>query len=268
MAAKCGRCNGIGVFYDPQVQQGRYGQVRLCACVQQHCQCRGEPPYQFWGADSRREWCPCRRYRQRLTQTGVLFRQAEVPERYRWRFLDDFHRVAPDGAAIAHADRVLVEAAGLVGEARCPVRGVLLHGPPGTGKTLLGCIMLNELLLRWCRAGRFLNLSRRYFERLRDTYSQDSAHYGQTWPIIEELTQLPFLLLDDFGTQRGTEWEMEMLYNLVDARYAEQRLTLVTTNQPLDAIRELYGGRIYSRLVEMCRLVEMQGIDYRQHLTP
>jgi DNA replication protein DnaC len=267
-ATGCGRCGGIGVYYDAQVERGRYGELRLCACVQGHCRCGGQSPFQFWDEASRRHWCACRPYRRRLIETNRLFRQAEVPERYRWRFQDDFHRVAEDGTSIALADRVLVEAATLAASEQEPRRGFLFHGPPGTGKTLLSCIMLNELVLRWCKPGRFLNLSRKYFERLRDTYSQDSANYGQTWQIIEELCNVPFLLLDDFGTQRGTDWEMEMLYNLVDARYAEQRFTLVTTNQPLDAVKEMSQGRIYSRLVEMCKVVEMPGIDYRQHLRP
>ena len=53
---------------------------------------------------------------------------------------------------------------------------------------------------------------------------------------------------------------------LVDARYAEERFTVVTTNQDLDEIRKLSHGRIYSRLVEMCYMIPMQGIDYRQHM--
>ena len=44
-----------------------------------------------------------------------------------------------------------------------------------------------------------------------------------------------------------------MLYDLVDARYGDQRFTVVTTNQPLDELKDLAEGRIYSRLVEMCR---------------
>ena len=125
--------------------------------------------------------------------------------------------------------------------------------------------MLNELILRWGRPGRFLNLSRKYFQKLRDTYSQESANYGRSWDIVDELCNVPFLLLDDFGIQRGTDWEMEMLYELVDARYSDNRFTIVTTNQDLDEIQSLSGGRIYSRLSEMCHLVPMNGVDFRKY---
>ena len=265
--AGCRRCGGVGLFYDSHVEVGRYGRLRICSCVEELCRCDKRPPYQYWDQESRRRWCACRPYRSRLTETNRLFRQAEIPERYKWKFLDDFHRVAEDGTPIPLADRVLAEVSRLVESGEEPRRGFLLHGRPGTGKTLLGCIMLNELMLRWCKPGRFLNLSRKYFERLRDTYSEDSEHYGRTWQIMEELYRIPFLMLDDFGIQRGTDWEMDMLYNLVDARYGEERFTIVTTNKPLGEIEELAQGRIYSRLREMCRPVEMEGIDYRQHLT-
>jgi DNA replication protein DnaC len=58
---------------------------------------------------------------------------------------------------------------------------------------------------------------------------------------------------------------MEMLYELVDARYSDNRFTIVTTNQDLDEIKSLSGGRIYSRLLEMCHLVPMNGVDFRKY---
>ncbi len=77
---------------------------------------------------------------------------------------------------------------------------------------------------------------------------------------------MPYLVLDDFGIQRNTEWEMEMLYDLIDSRYAEGRFTIITTNQSKEEVQELSRGRIYSRISEMCHQVETIGIDYRQHL--
>ena len=175
-----------------------------------------------------------------MTETNRLFRQADIPERYKWKFVDDFRMAAPDGTPIDLATTVYLRIhQDLIEAAEEPKRGYLLHGNPGTGKTLMGCIALNELMLRWAKPGRFLSLSRTYFQKLRDTYSADSERYGHTWSILEELCTMPYLVLDDFGIQRGTEWEIEMLYDLVDARYGDQRFTVVTTNQPLDELKDL-----------------------------
>lgn len=265
----CQECGGQGVRYDRRVEVGRFGQLEVCRCIARHCRCGAVAPYLYWDEQSQRRWCPCATARRRLAHVKEIFRQAEVPALFRYKFRDDFHAAAPDGSALQVSRRVrpvLDYLAALVDDDREPQRGYLFHGPPGTGKTLLACIALNELLLRRARPGRFLNLSRKFFQKLRDTYSQDSEFYGRTWQILEGLCKVPYLVLDDFGVQRGTEWETEMLYDLVDARYGEQGFTVVTTNQSLAEVEQLSGGRVLSRLVEMCYVVDMQGRDYRQFL--
>ena len=84
-------------------------------------------------------------------------------------------------------------------------------------------------------------------------------------PILEALGNVPFLVIDDLGVQRDTDWEVEMLYNLVDARYTGQLLTFVTTNKNVEELKGLADGRIYSRFLEMCYIIHVQGSDYRQH---
>lgn len=253
------------MYYDPRVEAGRYGQLRLCSCVEDRCRCGGRPPYYYWDEEARNQRCACWSARRRLTEVRRMFKEADIPERYRWKFQGDFQANAPDGTPVPLFYGIRGYVMALVEKE--PEQGFLLHGRPGTGKTLLSCIMLNELMLNRCKPGRFLNLSK-YLQQLRDTYSEDSDNYGQTWRIIESLGKIPYLVIDDFGVQRGTEWAKEVLYDLVDTRYAEKRFTVITTNQPLSELQQLSQGRIYSRLLEMCKLVEMEGEDYRQHLQP
>ncbi len=264
----CSSCGGHGVRYDGRVEVGRFGHLDLCPCIAAKCRCEGRPPYQFWDEDSQRRWCPCHTSRRRLARVKSLFSEADVPTRFRYKFRGDFRSAAPDGSALQVEGRVrpvLEYMTALVDDDRNPQRGYLFHGSAGTGKSLLACILLNEVVLRRARSGRFVNLSR-MFHKLRSTYSQDSEHYGRTWKILEELCNIPYLVLDDFGVERGTEWESEMLYDLVDARYGEERFTIVTTNQSRQEMEELSGGRILSRLVEMCYVVDMGGQDYRAYL--
>ena len=151
----CLTCGGIGVFYDSKIQVGRYGNLSLCSCIREECLCNGEAPFQYWDEGGERHWCSCRPFRRRLTETNRLYKAAEIPERYRWKFLDDFKSAAPDVTPLPYVDEVSRSVATLVGSEldSAPNRGFLLHGNPGTGKTLLGSIMLNELILRWGDAG-------------------------------------------------------------------------------------------------------------------
>lgn len=261
---RCSKCGSGGLYYDPIVEVGRYGTLRLCECIE--CRCGGRPPYQYWDDDSRNQWCPCRPYRQKIAETNRLFRQAEIPERFKWKFVDDFRMAAPDGTPIDLANTVYLRIhQDLIDSAEEPERGYLLYGNPGTGKTLMSCIALNELMLRWTKPGRFLSLRRMYY-RLRDTFSPDSEHRGRIWPIFEELCNMPYLVIDDFEVQQRTDWEEEMFYDLLDTRYGDQRFTVITTNHPLDELKDLAEGRIYSRLVEMCQPIPMDGLDYRPYI--
>ncbi len=265
----CPKCGGHGVQYDPRVEVGRFGQLDVCECIATQCRCGARPPFQYWDDDSQRCWCPCQSARRRLANVKELFRQADMPSRFRFKFRDDYSDLGPDGRSlqVARCVRpVLNIMTALVDDDREPQRGYLLLGPPGTGKTLLACILLNELMLRRARPGRFVNLSRKFFQQLKDTYSQDSEQYGKTFQILEHMCNIPYLILDDFGVQRGTEWETEMLYDLVDARYGDENFTIVTSNQSRAELEQVAGGRVLSRLVEMCYVVDMQGQDYRQFL--
>ena len=266
----CGRCQDRGVVFDPEVHAGRHGTLTLCPCTQEKCRCGGQPPFQYWDDESRRQPCPCAAKRLHLTRLSRLFKSADLPGRYRWKFRADFFSSAPNADTPLRVTRrvkpVLDYVGAVLEDGGEPPRGYLLHGPPGTGKTLLACVILNEMILHCGRPGRFLNLSRKYFQQLRDTYSEGSKQYGRTWQVLEELCNMPYLVLDDFGTQRGTDWEAEMLYDLVDARYGDERFTVVTTNKPIADLQQLSDGRIYSRLVEMCYLVDMDGDDYRMYM--
>ena len=259
----CRKCEGRGFYYE------RGEGVRLCSCVEDLCRCEGRKPYQYFDDRTEAAWCSCRPYRLAMGRTGQFFEASNVPAKYRGCFLEDFRERTSDDAPIPGA----VELKGLVGSLldRCgagdsAARGLLLWGVPGSGKTMLCCIALNELMLRCARPGKFLDLSFGYFQTLRGSYNRESRDYGQSTQIIEALTDVPFLVIDDFGLAKDTEWAQEMLYNLVDARYQEERVTLVTANKNVEEFRELAGGRIYSRFMEMFHIVHVQAPDYRMSL--
>ena len=79
--------------------------------------------------------------------------------------------------------------------------------------------------------------------------------YDQKDTFIGELMEYPLLILDDFGMERKTEFANEQIFNVIDERYRSRKPLIVTTNLPLDSLRNpdsLEMSRIYDRLLAMC----------------
>ena len=103
--------------------------------------------------------------------------------------------------------------------------GCLFWGGVGTGKSYLaGCIanalMEKEIPVRMTNFALILNDLAASFEG-RNEY-------------ISRLCRYPLLILDDFGMERGTEYGLEQVFNVIDSRYRSGKPLIVTTNLTLD----------------------------------
>ena len=82
---------------------------------------------------------------------------------------------------------------------------------------------------------------------------------------IDRLCRPPLLVIDDFGTERGTEYGLEQVYHVIDSRYRSRKPLIVTTNLTLDNLQnpqDTAHARIYDRLLEMCVPVLFTGRTY------
>ena len=136
--------------------------------------------------------------------------------------------------------------------------GFLLWGGVGTGKSYLaGCIanalMEKEVAVCMTNFALILNDLAASFEG-RNEY-------------ISRLCAYPLLVLDDFGMERGTEYGLEQVYNVIDSRYRSGTPLIVTTNLTLDELRnpqDTPHARIYDRVMEMCVPVSCTGASFRK----
>ena len=136
--------------------------------------------------------------------------------------------------------------------------GYLLWGSVGTGKSYLaGCIanalMEKEIPVRMTNFALILNDLTASFEG-RNEYISDLCR-----PLL--------LILDDFGMERGTEYGLEQVYNVIDSRYRSKKPLIVTTNLTLDALQhpqDTAHARIYDRLLEMCAPILFSGENFRK----
>ncbi len=251
----CDKCSGRGIIFNHEDVIDPNGELKICPHVEKLCRCGGASPYQYFDKKREHQWCACRPYRQKLKKAKRYLRDADIPKKYRYKFLDDFKTPNVEYKQFKEFVKSKVE--------NFPKNGIYFWGKPGTGKTLMSCIILNELILRFTVPGKFLDLSYSYFQKIRSTFDEESIIHGQSLRIMETYVNVPILIIDDFGVQRGTEWENEMLFNLIDKRYEEQRFTIVTSNRDLKEFQDLSEGRIYSRFQEMLYPLKCDSPDYR-----
>jgi DNA replication protein DnaC len=85
--------------------------------------------------------------------------------------------------------------------------------------------------------------------------------------LVDRLAGVDLLHLDDVGAERQTEWVLEQLYSIVNARYEDQKAVVVTTNLDPDELATQIGKRTVSRLIEMCGdPLPLFGTDHRREL--
>ena len=200
--------------------------------------------------------CRCRP--QRVAQAKARSLSAVIPRRYR--------DVAFDRPPVTE-----IEPRPVVAEVRSFIdridehldagRGLWFMGPVGTGKTTLAMLVSKSAL----RAGRSVAIYSlpRLLNEIRDTHRAERSHVN----LLDRLTAVDLLHIDDVGAERTTDWVLEELYSIVNSRYEDQRSVVITTNI-LD--REQLCGQItertVSRLTEMCEELPLLGHDRRMDL--
>jgi len=139
---------------------------------------------------------------------------------------------------------------------------IVLTGSPGTGKTHLAVAILRELV----RESKIRRDAHARFVPVPELLAEIRASYRDDGPderdIMDRYSQLPYLVLDDLGAEKTTEWSITTLYLIIDRRYRDMRPTVVTTNLTLDQIAGTLSERISSRLASG-KIITIKAPDYR-----
>ena len=213
--------------------------------------------------------------------------RAHIPKRYEHC---DFESYSTDVGSTQH-ERLALQQAKLSAQSFVrdypggSEKGLLLLGPSGVGKTHLAVAALKELIQRG-HAGLFCD----YRELLKEIQaSYNPASESTEMRILEPVRTVEILVLDDLGASKPSDWVRDIVGIVLNARYNENRTTIITTNyldNPVsageatrlptgklvpaareDSLEQRIGSRMRSRLYEMCRTVEIFAPDFRREKT-
>ncbi len=208
-------------------------------------------------------------------KTRILWEQAAVPRRYANCSFANFE--PEHHPSLRHALKI---ARRFVKNYPVQDVGLLFIGPCGVGKTHLAVAVINELVHKKKVPCYFCDF-RELIRRIQNSYSPDSSLTEMN--ILEPIFRKDVLVLDELGAKRTTSWVEETVFFIVNHRYNHKKLTVFTSNYPdsgeeEEDRRDAYfkkgdetlvdriGVRLRSRLYEMCKLVPMDGDDYRRKI--
>jgi DNA replication protein DnaC len=148
-----------------------------------------------------------------------------------------------------------------VGERLDEGRGLWFTGDVGTGKTTLA-MLVSKAAMEADRTVAIYSLPR-LLGLLRDSYGDDAPYSLNE--LIERLSAVDLLHVDDVGAEQSSAWVLEQLYSIVNTRYEDGKAMVLTTNLAHDALEAQIGARTVSRLYEMCgEPLPMFGDDQRR----
>ena len=124
-------------------------------------------------------------------------------------------------------------------------KSMIMVGGVGTGKTLLASAMLDSLVdNNRCEIIKVIDLIR----HLKSTWAKDSDNTEED--LIKYYCKLDLLILDEVGSQFGSDTEKLFIFDIIDGRYQDMKQTVLISNLDIDGIKDVIGERCIDRLRE------------------
>lgn len=211
-------------------------------------------------------------------QDRVLLERARLPKRYQACSFGNFDTLNDSLKDALKIAKQFVK--------NYPVQevGLLFIGPCGVGKTHLTAAILRDLMQKKSASCLFYDF-RELIRDIQKTFNSDSGQSESD--VLAPVFESEVLALDELGAKRSSAWVEETVFYIINHRYNHKRLTIFTSNYPdseedeedgrqeffkksgfqkpgEDTLLDRIGVRLRSRIYEMCKVVRLEGKDYRK----
>lgn len=182
--------------------------------------------------------CRCRA--SRIARKRAASLEGRVPKRYRGASFDRPPVLGMPEPVVSAVRSYVRNLHARVEEGR----GMWFVGDVGTGKTTLAMIVSAAAL----EAGHSVAIYS--LPRLLNLIRDEVGTENSLLDLLDRLSAVDLLHIDDLGAQHTTPWRLEQLYSIVDARYQAGRPIVATTNLMPPDLAEQMGQQILTTVTE------------------
>ena len=202
-------------------------------------------------------WTPCRKCmdaegrknvveqdeHRKKSQAEAVMMDAQIPRRFTSRTLETYTATLPGQV---NALRVAVEYTEHFEDCLASGRSLIFCGTAGTGKTHLAVGIAKRVIAQGRTAA--FTTAMDAIRRVRETYRKGADKTERQ--VIEEFSRPDLTIIDEVGSQLGTDAEKVTLFDLINARYERERPMIVMSNLTIAEVEQYMGARAFDRLRE------------------
>lgn len=130
----------------------------------------------------------------------------------------------------------------------------------GSGKTRMAASIANKLLEKKYRVK--FAISTTIINEIKNTWNKENEYTESK--LLNDLSTVDILIIDDFGTEKISEWVNEKFYHIINERYIGKKVTIFTSNDSLE--ESSYNSRITNRIMEMTIQLRFPEESVREHI--
>jgi len=181
--------------------------------------------------------------KRRAASNESIMKSAEIPPRFANRTLENYVATLPGQKA---ALRIATDYANHFEDVLANGRSLIFCGTAGTGKTHLA-VGIAKRVIALGRSATFTT-AMDAIRMVRETYRKNSEITERQ--AIARFAQADLTIIDEVGSQLGTDAEKVTLFDLINARYERERPMIVLSNLTIKEVEQYMGARAFDRLRE------------------